>query len=215
MFERLKTNPTLRHWARRTKLAALLQKLRGPNDEYEKHFADALLGAIRPGDVVWDIGANIGHYAALFVPLVGDRGRVLCFEPVAATYARLQQRITEAGWPNVSAQHLALGEDEATLQIFTGNDADGVTNSLAHQAPKAGKTSAETIRVARGDKLVEEGLPPPQVLKVDVEAYEEEVLLGLRSTLQAASCRAVFARSTLASCRRAAGRRLRAGSNAS
>ena len=48
---------------------------------------------IKPGDVVLDIGANIGAHALQFARLVGERGRVFAFEPTAFAYSKLLQNL--------------------------------------------------------------------------------------------------------------------------
>ena len=48
---------------------------------YEQALTRAMHSAVRPGDVVWDVGANIGEYAAQFADWVGLDGRVYAFEP--------------------------------------------------------------------------------------------------------------------------------------
>ena len=44
------------------------------------------LALVREGDVVFDIGANLGHFTLLFSDLVGRRGEVHAFEPVPPTF---------------------------------------------------------------------------------------------------------------------------------
>src|SRR3990172_1012897 len=50
----------------------------------ERYEINNLVRILQAGDCCWDIGANIGFYTCLFPTLVGDRGRVIAFEPVSA-----------------------------------------------------------------------------------------------------------------------------------
>src|SRR5262245_48280046 len=50
---------------------------------YEPGVTDAIVTALRPGDVFVDVGANIGYFTVLAAAVVGDRGRVIAFEPHA------------------------------------------------------------------------------------------------------------------------------------
>jgi hypothetical protein len=48
---------------------------------------------IKPGDVVLDIGANIGAHTLRLARLVGSSGRVLAFEPTIYAYAKLRSNL--------------------------------------------------------------------------------------------------------------------------
>jgi hypothetical protein len=60
---------------------------------YEEQFHRSLLDAIHPGDLVWDIGANVGVYTFLFADRVGPSGAVVAFEPSPRPYATLQAAV--------------------------------------------------------------------------------------------------------------------------
>jgi FkbM family methyltransferase len=155
---------------------------------YESRFSDALIAAIRPGDVVWDVGANVGIYTATFADRVGERGVVCAFEPVPTCFSALERRTALRG--NVRCYPVALGDKAATATMFTSDDPLGVTHSMVHDVANG---RAVTVQVHPGDALVANATAPlPNVLKIDVEGFEEEVLSGLAQTLADAACRAVF-----------------------
>jgi FkbM family methyltransferase len=154
---------------------------------YERRFCESLLAAVRPGDHVWDVGANVGFYARRFSELVGERGSVWAFEPVPASY----EAVTGFDLPNVHALNLALGEFEGTVPMALSADPQGTTHSLVSSGDDF--VSSIDVRVTTGDALVSAGTTPvPNVIKVDVEGYEEEVLSGMTGVLAREECRAVF-----------------------
>ena len=59
-------------------------------EEPEFNLASEIL---REGDWVLDVGANIGHYTVRFSELVGDKGRVIAFEPVPDTFEILSSNV--------------------------------------------------------------------------------------------------------------------------
>jgi FkbM family methyltransferase len=151
---------------------------------YEDAFHQALMGAIRPGDVVWDVGANVGHYTALFAGAAAPGGKVIAFEPSPRNREALAARI--GGDSDVTVVPCAMGDAAATMRFSeSGEDDDGVTSKLSEDGEIA-------VEVATGDSLVADGrVPVPQVIKIDVEGFEREVLLGLSATLRNPAVRTV------------------------
>jgi FkbM family methyltransferase len=49
--------------------------------------------ALRQGDVVLDLGANVGSFARMAAPLVGPSGRVLCVEPIEEVVEALRLNV--------------------------------------------------------------------------------------------------------------------------
>lgn len=145
---------------------------------YEDRFRRAMLGALRPGDVVWDVGANVGLYSLEFAERVGQSGRVVAFEPSPTNFATLEARVQ--GHPNVTPLQLALGAEAGTAGFRQGSDPLGATSQLTDAAG-----ASEHVPVARGADLVDAGVAQrPNAIKIDTEGYELEVLLGLGGLLE-------------------------------
>jgi FkbM family methyltransferase len=75
---------------------------------------------LMPGSTVVDIGANFGAFAVLAGSIVGLQGRVIAFEPIAKTFARLQKNIELNGLNNVDCHQAAIdsGEGPITFQVY-------------------------------------------------------------------------------------------------
>jgi FkbM family methyltransferase len=157
---------------------------------YEQAFHRALQRAVRPGDVVWDIGANVGLYSREFARGVGPSGVVCAFEPMPACLAELRRACADDA--NVRTFGLALGARAAELPLWTSVDPLGATHSLVehHHHESADPL---TVKVVAGDQLIDGGdAPAPNVLKIDVEGFEEDVLQGLARALARPECRSVL-----------------------
>lgn len=155
----------------------------------EGEMLEDFAASIRPGDVVWDVGANLGVFALLAADRAED-GRVVAFEPFSPTARRLEENaaLTDpAGDVDVLDVALADGAGEATL----GVDRDELGTQTPTLEPRSSMETI-TVRQAAGDELVDEELPAPTVLKVDVEGAEREVLDGLEDTLTDPTCRLVY-----------------------
>jgi FkbM family methyltransferase len=147
-----------------------------------------MFACIRPGDCVWDVGANIGLYSALFAAAVGPAGNVISFEPSPDCVVIIEERSrsSSAGtsW-EVIAGALSDEDGEAWLSVAAGS-----TASRNHLANRAGAGTV-AVRTYRADSVIAAGHAVPAVIKIDVEGFEGEVFDGMTSALDLPSLRAV------------------------
>jgi FkbM family methyltransferase len=142
---------------------------------YEVGFDQLLTGSIRPGDCVWDVGANVGRYTAQFAARAGEGGSVYAFEPSPVNFARLSE--TCAGAANVHLLRCALGEADGQMRFEQGGDDLGATSRIVEQG-------GQVVAIRAGDCLIADGsAAKPNVLKIDVEGFECEVLDGMHGVL--------------------------------
>lgn len=154
---------------------------------YEDRFQRAMLGALRGGDCVWDVGANVGLYSAQFAERVGEAGHVLAFEPSPTNLTAL--RATVANLRNVSVLPMALGAETGSASFQQGADALGATSRIVDANARAGVVQ---VPIMRGAELVRAGTArAPNVIKIDTEGYELDVLVGLGALLNDPALRVV------------------------
>ena len=77
-------------------------------------------GALKPGQTVVDVGANIGCFTVLAARLVGPEGRVVAFEPDPNNLTRLQRNIALNRLKNVTVLPNAIGDRTASVDLFGG-----------------------------------------------------------------------------------------------
>ena len=180
-----------RRFARHLGLTRVIGRLIS-SDKYEERFSTALLAEIRPGDCVWDVGANVGYYTTRFSRAVGPNGRVVAFEPSPRSYPVLKRNCAD-GYENVIALEYGLGSSSAHLPFILSDDASGVTDQIGSASHPSSASSTLLVSVTRGDELVErEPSYLPNVMKIDVEGFEVEVLTGLGDRLGDRALRAIF-----------------------
>lgn len=143
---------------------------------------------IAPGDVVYDIGANVGAYALLIGQRFRGEVRVYAFEPSFSTFAQLSRNVALNGLSDaVYPMHVALS-DKSGLSFFnyssldTGTalhalDADGhqVEFKAVHRQPVLSFTLDEMIERFQ--------LPYPNHIKLDVDGIEHAILQGASRAL--------------------------------
>ncbi len=153
------------------------------------HAGETLLGSaaetVKPGSVVWDVGANMGLFSFTAAGLAGAQGRVYAFEP-DAVMARLLRRSARLNpeaapvevIPCAVAQDLGLAHFEIAQRSRASNALEGYQLSQG-----GGVRELETVVTVSLDWLAER-LPAPSVLKIDVEGAELGVFRGARQLLQ-------------------------------
>jgi FkbM family methyltransferase len=145
---------------------------------------EALRREVRPGSVVFDVGANIGFFSVLAARLAGPEGRVEAFEPVPAQAAAVAANATLNGLSNVVVHEEAVGETAGAGELLVTSE-----RSWSHLADRGQHRLTRQrlwVRLVSLDELIEQGeVPPPDVVKIDVEGSEGSVLRGLRRTLAA------------------------------
>lgn len=183
----------LRTLARKTGTHRLLYRARFalfPKRSYEQPFHEALEQTVRTGDVVWDVGANIGFYSELFSKWVGKGGLVVAFEPYPESAEKIRLRLSECGWLEI--ENVALGQQDSTarLTVFANHT---TRNHVQYEIADAASEPTIEVPVCTGDTACARLGRIPNVIKIDVEGFEEEVLLGLDKTLASLEVRAVLA----------------------
>jgi FkbM family methyltransferase len=136
-------------------------------------------GYLKPGEVLYDVGANVGAYT-LVAALAAPEARVVAFEPGPANFAALCANLElNAVSERVTPIPLGLGDHPRSTSL----DADA---SVPGASPRLGADAARGPRVLvdRLDDVAERfDLPPPHHLKLDVDGAELEVLAGAERLL--------------------------------
>lgn len=157
----------------RIRLLPSLRQVTWNADEY-----DAFRRDVQPGDVVFDVGANLGAYTMLFAQWVGPAGRVFAFEPAPEPFAGLTRLLEVNGLAaRVTAVNAAVSVIEGSVPFF----ADGVNGGSRIVSSASTTVSAVTI-----DSVCREHGVMPRLIKIDAEGAELDVLCGARETIAAA-----------------------------
>ena len=143
--------------------------------EYEKQ--QALRGVVAPGDVVYDLGANVGYYSLLASVLAGERGHVYSFEPLPSNIAVLKRHIAMNHIENCTVLEVALAATDGDARFDPSSRGD-----MAHFSSEG----SETVPTASLDSLLNRGeIRPPRVMKIDIEGAEYDALQGATQTISA------------------------------
>ncbi|HYF26112.1 MAG TPA: FkbM family methyltransferase [Baekduia sp.] len=150
---------------------------------WEPHISRWVHDFLREGDVVVDIGANVGWFSLLCARRVGPRGRVVAFEPVPSIVEALQRNLAlnDIGWVDVHA--CVAGDEPGTAEIFRGT---GDNLGLSSTEAAAGAASEGVVARVRGADVVPAELwSRVRLVKADTEGDELRALRGLEPLLRA------------------------------
>jgi FkbM family methyltransferase len=153
--------------------------------QYEDAFDKAIFANLQENDVIWDVGANVGLYTRKFSDAVGPYGHVIAFEPSPRTAATLMAAVKDLR--NVSVEVVALSDNFGEATFFVGPDENNFVDGLSRS--RSDEIEAK-VAVRRGDDYFEKF--PPTKIKIDIEGFEEEALMGMPLTLRSANLKAVF-----------------------
>ena len=180
-------------WARaKARVFALLQRLvrlRGldlqPHRGPPRDLGDFL--ASRSVDLVLDVGASTGNYGWT-IRAGGYHGRICSFEPLRASFARLEKvAARDPGW---SCHRLALGAAPGEAEINVAGNSD--SSSLLEMGERHVRSAPASVYVGKErielstldelwDRIVWDG--EAVFLKLDVQGYELEALRGAERSL--------------------------------
>jgi FkbM family methyltransferase len=134
--------------------------------------------------VILDVGANTGIYA-LVAHCVNPAATVIAMEPVDRVFHRLQRNM-ELNGGNVTLEKLAASDTTGEAVIYDRPDDHELTASLDPlMAEFCGGGGIEyTVPTKRLDDVLSgAGLHSVDLVKIDVELFEPQVLLGLGAFL--------------------------------
>lgn len=160
-------------------------------DHWEMDHVRFLCERFRAGDVFYDVGANVGLFACSVGAVRRGEVAIHAFEPLPANARRLEDNAKLNGLAHMKVHEVAFSDRRGQLEFFTQGGTGTPTSSLfAHHWSMGEARRAITVEVWPPIEYAREHeLPPPTVVKCDVEGAEGGVLRGMRPWLEAGTIR--------------------------
>ena len=158
--------------------------------QYEPELAATLRQLLQPGQVFADIGANEGYFSVLAARRVGASGRVLAVEPQSRLQPVLRRNfaLNHATHVTLTAAAVsnAIGVAELNLAPSMNTGATSLIRSTRYKLPR------ETVpALPLAEILDRAGLAAVDLLKLDIEGWEYEAILGSREIFRQGRIRAI------------------------
>lgn len=151
---------------------------------WEPDVVAAFRAAVQPGQVALDIGAAVGFYTLLLAKLVGPKGRVYSFEPMAESRAVLEENVRLNGLAHVTVTPKAVMDYSGELELHVNNDGNVLHAHLEYAEGVNGVRFVSVPCLSIDDFWEDKGMPV-HFMKIDVEGAEAKVLQGARRVIEA------------------------------
>jgi FkbM family methyltransferase len=156
---------------------------------WESHATGWLQKTLRAGDVMVDVGANIGYFTLLAAAIVGPKGKVVAVEAHPDLFALLRRNVVMNGHRSLVTLCNAAAWSKPGRLPFHQRVGYASNSSLASAGPSGLQNLGDTEEVTQVDAVVLDdvldGLERIDVMKIDVEGAEIQAFRGLSRTLEA------------------------------
>ncbi len=157
----------------------------GHYDHKEPDTLDWIDAHFKPGDTVFDVGANIGQYSLYAAKRLGGETRILAFEPEALNFAKLNRNIVLNDLVDVIVPYpIAISNRTAVDTFYSKTFAVGASLHALGREITQGEVAFEpqnrqgTVASSLDDLTTQFGLPVPNHIKVDVDGIEDLIVDG-------------------------------------
>lgn len=149
------------------------------NGSYEEFETEIVQKEIKRGDVVLDIGANIGYYTLIFARLVGEKGMVFAFEPDPTNFALLKKNVEMNGYKNVVLVSKAVSDKSGTVRLYLCEENKG-DHRIYNSGDERDILDVECIRL---DDYFDKN-QHLDFIKMDIQGAEGLALQGMQELLK-------------------------------
>lgn len=155
---------------------------------FEPTISEMWARVLQPGDVVIDIGGNVGYHALLAARRVGPSGLVCTFEPARRVYAQLVENIALNQFANIDARQAAVTDSPGQIELFFAGENEQGSSSVVRREGEAELVEAVDFAAIMAMVPMER----VRIIKIDVEGAESMVLAGLVENLDRVPARALL-----------------------
>lgn len=136
------------------------------------------------GGVYVDVGANFGWYTCLFSKFAGSDGQVFSVEPDSSNLKLLRQNVAQNALNNVTIFPCAVSKERGFLQLHKAPPTNPGMHSFVTQGHTPERPEDQHIEMRTLDDLLSQTSGTINLLKMDIEGFEVNALLGAQATLQ-------------------------------
>ncbi|MEX3008920.1 FkbM family methyltransferase [Hoeflea sp. TYP-13] len=133
---------------------------------------------LKPEMVFVDIGANIGTYSLFVASQCKDTARILSFEPHPRTIGKLTFNARANGFTSIETINQGVGPEKGRMRLYSSGGTNIGTASILPEAA-SDKVHVDIKIVPLGDALKSRLIHQVDLMKIDIEGFEDRALLPL------------------------------------
>lgn len=138
---------------------------------------------VKPGDVVVDVGAQIGYITLAMATLAPGKVTVHAFEPEPLNIQRLRNNIALNPGVDVRIVEKAVSDSNGAIRLYLSKDHNAGTHSTISGGTNVSDDYVEIPAVTLDTYVRDQNIAALRLMKIDVEGGEYEVIKGAHETL--------------------------------
>ncbi len=159
------------------------------NDVFEPYTTEVIKQNISSGDLVIDIGANIGYFTLIMAKGITENGKVFSFEPEPKNFELLKKNVEINNYSNVILEKKAIGNKTGIAKLYLADKKNNIFYSGMHRIFRSDLVSQilnpVSINIIKLDDYLQDlkFIKKIRLIKIDVEGAEFDVLKGMNKIL--------------------------------
>ena len=159
------------------------------NGVFEPYTTEVIKQNISNGDLVMDIGANIGYFTLIMAKGIRENGKVFSFEPEPKNFELLKKNVEINNYSNVILEKKAIGNKTGIAKLYLADRKNNIFYSGMHRIFRSDLVSQisnpVSINIIKLDDYLQDlkFIKKIRLIKIDVEGAEFDVLKGMSKIL--------------------------------
>lgn len=150
--------------------------------DYESAELNTLKQFLNTDSVFLDIGANFGLFTLNAANSISESGKIISFEPFPKNFEALLRNVNSNNLNQVQLVKSAVGNENTTIELYLDEKENNLGSVSALPIENAIIEKVQSISI--DSFLKDSSIKKIDFVKIDVEGFEYNVLLGMKETLK-------------------------------
>lgn len=148
------------------------------NKDWDDFEITLLEKEVKEGDIVLDLGANIGFYTLILAKLVGKKGKVYAFEADSSNFEILKKNVKANGYENIILENKAVLDKNEKIKFYIDEG-----NTAGNSVFKGKKIKYKEVEAVKLDNYFSKNRKI-NFIKIDIEGSEYKAMVGMSKLLK-------------------------------
>ncbi len=157
---------------------------------YESGMVQVIKTYLKPGDIFVDLGANEGYFTTIASQIVGNTGKVIAVEPQSRLQPIIRKNLSLNNCENVTLLQVIILDSPKMASIHISTDMNTGSTSLV-KISRFALSKEEIQGLTLTEVFRQQEITHCDLLKIDIEGYEYEAILGSRELFTSHRAKAI------------------------